>query len=262
MPWKANGPGCPCCNTCTPTGSHCVTVRGCNSGGVGSGATVALKVGATTIDTCTTDSSSQCCLDIGESRSDYTIAVTPPSGMHFQNYSVGSQSIACGSTTRTVTLTPETGYSCSSPCFLRPIGNSLSVTVTDSVLGSTSTLVYVNATYGNMYELTLTYHGCASPPAPYDSYPYGACGDTGATVKVLYKPVCTGVGTGYLLVAWLGSSAVPFGCPVASGGTYFDFIMTLTAYTEDPFSLTYAVVDPTLWPFWCGGSPTITVTWS
>lgn len=262
MPWKANGPGCPCCNTCSPTGSHCVTVRGCNSGGVGSGATVTLKVGATTIDTCTTDSSSQCCLDIAESRSDYTLEVSPPSGMHFQTYSVGSQSIACGSTSRTVTLTPSTGYTCYAACFLDPIVNSATLTVTDSIWGATTTAVsspHGSVPAGIYYKLVITYNGCDDSPG---------CVDSGATVSLYYRFTCTSIGGGYVDIYWKGAngiSGVENGCPVDDAVTLFTAWysqrFSLSSYTENPFMLAYDY-GSNVWPLWCSANPSITVDWS
>jgi hypothetical protein len=200
-------------------------------------------------------------LEIDESRSDYTVEVVPPSGMHFQTYSIATQSIGCGSTSRTVTLTPTSGYSCYGSCFSDAIANTKTLTVTDSIWGSTTTAVSspaIGVPAGTYYKLTITYNGCDDSPG---------CVDSGATVSLYYGITCTSPGNGYVDVYWKGASGIsgiPNGCPVDDAVTFFTAYysqrFSLASYTENPFTLTYAY-GANVWPLWCSANPSITASW-
>lgn len=109
--------------------SWVITVVGCTGGGI-SGATVTVTRGGSTIGTGTTDGSGQVTLSHISSATGFTIAVTPPAGSGFANFS-GPATHVCPSggaaDATTVTLTADTDHVCTACCNY-PVAKTLTTT--------------------------------------------------------------------------------------------------------------------------------------
>ena len=110
MPWKANGPGCPCCSV-----NVCITVNGCPQSGSPfyhrfAGTTVNAINGGVTVASGTTNSSGVCCLDVPPG-SGYTFEAVPDGATHYDTGTLTGQTATAGGT-YTVTIPPASGYTC------------------------------------------------------------------------------------------------------------------------------------------------------
>ncbi len=270
-----------CGSCCGPCGTHCVTVkRSCDGAGIGAGATVTLKLSGATVSTCTTDSSSQCCLDVPSAGSGYSIEVTAPSGSHYANKTVSSLTLACGSTTRNITLDPDTGYACfGCTGVVLPTGVVFS-SLTDSTYGTTSSITgsSVGSLPAGLIEIAAaSYAGGTNTKC----FPGSGCtgGSTAtcasATMQLLYQTNnCDRITVYYEWAPGLfdgRNCGCPNGGPVS--GTFSGFGLTyktqdvtfaLTGYTTSPNVLTFGGAPTSgcgtlLYP---AGWPTITMTFT
>ncbi len=84
MPGKNNAGGCKCC--CP--GKICASVRNC--AGPVSGAAITFKQGGTTLATCTTDATGQCCWAFGATTGTVTVSYTSGSFSGSQDVTIPS----------------------------------------------------------------------------------------------------------------------------------------------------------------------------
>ena len=183
--------GCCNCSGC----QICVTVLDCNGAAV-SGATVTVKQGATTIGTCTTNASGQCCVTVPASGT-YNVAVTK-TGYNGSNQNV---SLTCPGTTN-VTLYAYTGAG----------GVTIHVIGCDVSLGLQGATVTFNGgsytTNSSGYTPTI-----AAPAGTYTWTASKTRFNTGTSSVTVTGP-CSGNGAAITLTPATGYTCGPDGCQI------------------------------------------------
>jgi len=213
--WKGNGGGCCCTGGGTPC-LICVHAHSCPGANV-SGATFTVKQGSTTIGTCTTDASGNCCVDVTSTGTGTYQVYISKTGYTGSNATI---SVTCPGTTNVDLLIANSGAE--TLRILSPCGPSNLDGATLTINGGT----YVSSG-GGLISIVL----------PNGSYPY----------TISYPPRFVDI-TGTAVVAGCGITGIGgnmtmsiasgyhcgFGCIQPLADTLF-----LTDSRYGPFTLTY-----------------------
>jgi hypothetical protein len=220
------------CNCCAPVqcGTVCVTVKGCNGNGIGSGATVsALDPNGATVPggPFTTDGTSRVCLPI-YAPGTYTLTASPPAAKAalFGTGTVSLTAACTGSDENdvTVTLAPAAGYSCTgtgsnpstSCCGPDPAPNTLYVTYGGTTItnGDPTASPTVTATVCQPVNATCCVNPQTGLGTPY-TYSQGVSGPTPVSFGVSCQ---NGVWTGTLTFSYYPNACTGcLNCPSGPG---------------------------------------------